>query len=312
MKFSPLPLIFLSLLLVSCNYARKINEDPIPDFTAVKGIKYSEVHRRFGNGLSFHESGFQLQPEWEIYFSAEDSIKIFSPERNQYMPYRIFHSHKALFHFARDWFRVKHLSKDSVVLQVMKLESRVVKEDLSDVYMTLYSKDYIQKTLKTTVEKLRQPSREDSLFIKYRAIQANTDPDSLFAARNPVILKTKSKLLTVRKLSPSADPYLGYISRSEEYLYPEYQIRIDKAYQDFQYSFRVVVDHNGKMIFKDFLVSVMPEFLETKTRVVKGIIEVYLRNLLEVTPGSTLGYPHSSVINLHVIGKSNPKGKTDP
>ncbi|SKB29417.1 hypothetical protein [Daejeonella lutea] len=302
MKIFRYLVIFLALLTVSCNYVRKISEDPIPTFTAVKGIKYSEVHRRFHNGLSFHESGFQLEPEWEVYFSADDSIKIYSPERKQYMPYRIFHSHKALFHFARDWFRVKHVSKDSLVLQVMELESRVVKEELSNVYMTLYSHDFINNVLKTTAEKLREPSREDSLFVKYRAIQANSDPDSLFAARNPVVLKSKSKLLEVVKTNSLADPYLGYISRSEEYLYPEYKIKIDKAYQDFQYSFQVIVDHNGKMVFKNFLVVVMPEFLETKTRVAKGIIDVYLKNLLEVIPGNTLGYPHSSVINLHVKG----------
>ncbi len=303
MKSGYLLLIFLLVFLPSCTYIQKINEEPVPTFTAVKGIKYSEVYRRFDNGLSFAESGFQLQPEWEIYFSADDSVKIYSPERQQYMPYRIFHSHKALFHFARDWFRVKHVTKDSVVLQVMKLESRVVKEELSNVYMTLYSRNYIDRVLKTTSEKLREPSGADSLFIKYRAIQANSDPDSAFAARNPVVLKSRSKILQVEKVKPIADAYLGYISRSEEYLYPEYKIHINKAYQDFRYSFQVIVDHNGKMIFKGFLVGVMPEFLETKTKVVKGIIDVYLANLLDVTPGNTLGYPHASVISLNVIGK---------
>ncbi len=302
--FRILPILTI-FILSSCYYITNINEAPVPSFTEVKGIKYSEVHRRFDNGLSFHESGFQLQPEWEVYFSAEDSIKIFSPERQEYMPYRIFHSHKALFHFARDWFRVKHVSKDSLIMQVMELESRVVKEDLSNVYMTLYSHDYIKRFLKTTAEKLKEPSRDDSLFIKYRAIQANSDRDSAFAARNPVVLKSKSKILKVEKIKPSADPYLGYITRSEEYLNPEYKIHIDKAYQDFQYSFQVIVDHNGKMTFKNFLVGVMPEFLETKTKVVKGIIDVYLKNLVEVTPGNTLGYPHSSVISLYVMGESN-------
>jgi hypothetical protein len=302
--FRILPLLTI-FLFCSCHYITTINDEPDPTFTAVKGIRYSEVYRRFTSGLSFHETGFQLQPEWEIYFSADDSVKIFSPERQQYMPYRIFHSHKALFHFARDWFRVKHISKDSLVLQVMVLESRVVKEDLSNIYMTLYSQDHIEKVLKTTKEKLRQPTQTDSIFIKYRAIQANSDPDSAFAARNPVLLQSRSKILTVEKVKPSADPYLGYISRSEEYLYPEYKIHINKAYQDFQYSFRVTVDHKGKMVFKDFLVAVMPEFLETKTKVVKGIIDVYLKNLLEVTPGNTLGYPHSSVISLHVKGEKS-------
>jgi hypothetical protein len=102
---------------------------------------------------------------------------------------------------------------------------------------------------------------------------------------------------------PSLDPYLGHVNRSEEYLYPEYRINIDKAYQDFQYSFSVLVDHNGRMHFKQFLVAVEPEFIETKTKVAKGIIDVYLRNTLDITPGNTLGFPHSSVINLHVIGR---------
>ena len=304
MKFlSRLTIYLLLCLSSSCHYISKINEEPIPTFTAIKGIRYTEVYRRFKNGLSFNEYGFQLQPEWHVYFSADDSIKIFSPERQKYMTYRIFHSHKALFHFARDWFRIKHVSKDSLIFQVIKLESRVIKEDKSNIYMTLYSNNYIKYKLHKSVEKLKSPSREDSLFIKYKSIQANSDSDSAFAARNPVSLKSRSKIARVIKIKPLLDPYLGHVNRSEEYLYPEYKINIDKAYRNFQYSFSVIVDHKGKMRFKDFLVGVMPEFMETKTKVAKGIIDVYLRNLIEVTPGNTLGFPHSSVINLHVIGK---------
>lgn len=304
MKFFPAALLFVfSMLSFSCGHISKLSEEPAPTFTAIKGIKYSEVKRRFGNGLSFNEQGFQLEPEWNIYFNADDSVRIFSPKKNQYMTYRIFHSHKALFQFAREWFRVKHVSKDSLLFQVMALESRVVKEEQSDIFMTLYSDDYIKNVLKTDAIKLKVPSREDTLFIKYRAIQANSNIDSAFAARNPVVLKSRSKISRVKKIMPSLDPYLGHVNRSEEYLYPEYQVNIDKAYQDFQYSFSVIVDHNGKMHFKQFLISVEPEFLETKTKVVKGIIDVYLQNTLDITPGNTLGFPHSSLINLHVIGR---------
>lgn len=304
MKFFPAALLFILFLqFSSCGHISKLNEEAPPTFTAIKGIKYTEVKRRFGNGLSFSEQGFQLEPEWNIYFNADDSVRIFSPEKKQYMTYRIFHSHKALFQFAREWFRIMHVSKDSLLFQVMALESRVVKEDLSDIFMTLYSDNYIKNVLKTDADKLKAPSREDSLFIKYRAIQANSNIDSAFAARNPVVLKSKSKITRVEKIMPSLDPYLGHVNRSEEYLYPEYRVNIDKAYQDFKYSFSVIVDHNGKMHFKQFLVAVEPEFLETKTKVAKGIIDVYLRNTLDISPGTTLGFPHSSLINLHVIGR---------
>jgi hypothetical protein len=304
MKLYPFALLFyFCYLFISCGHISKINEEPAPSFTAIKGIKYTEVKRRFNNGLSFTNQGFQLEPEWNIYFNADDSVRIYSPEKKQYMTYRIFHSHKALFQFAREWFRVKHVSKDSLIFQVMELESRAVMEDLSTISMTLYSDDYIKNVLKTTANKLKAPSKEDSLFIKYRAIQANSSPDSTFAARNPVDLKSKSKITQVEKIKPSLDPYLGHVNRSEEYLYPEYQIKIKKAYQDFQYSFSVIVDHNGRMHFKQFLVAVEPEFMETKTKIAKGIIDIYLRNTLEITPGNTLGFPHSSVINLHVVGR---------
>lgn len=304
MKSFAFTVLFIVLLIASsCNYVKEFNEEPIPTFTAIRGIKYTEVRRSFNNGLSFNDQGFQLEPEWNIYFNADDSVKIFSPEKQQYMTYRIFHSHKAMFQFAREWFRVKHVSKDSILLQVMELESRLVNEDKSTIYMKLYADDYIKKVLKTDIATLKVPSREDSLFIKYRAIQANSNLDSGFAARNPVVLSSRSKITRVEKIKPSLDPYLGHVNRSEEYLYPEYRINIVKAYKDFQYSFSVFVDHKGKMHFKEFLVSVEPEFLETKTKVAKGIIDVYLRNTLSIKPGSTLGFPHTSLINLHVIGR---------
>lgn len=304
MKLYPFALlIYFCYLFISCGHISKINEETPPSFTAIKGIKYTEVKRRFKNGLSFTNQGFQLEPEWNIYFNADDSVRIYSPEKKQYMTYRIFHSHKALFQFAREWFRVKHVSKDSLIFQVMELESRAVMEDLSTITMTLYSDDYIKNVLKTTADKLKNPSKEDSLFIKYRAIQANSDRDSAFAARNPVKLISKSKISSVEKIMPGLDPYLGHVNRSEEYLYPEYLIKIKKAYQDFQYSFSVIVDHNGRMHFKQFLVAVEPEFMENKTKVAKGIIDIYFRNTLEITPGNTLGFPHSSVINLHVVGR---------
>jgi hypothetical protein len=304
MKLYPFALlIYFCYLFISCGHISKISEEPPPTFKEIKEIKYTEVKRRFNNGLSFTDQGFQLEPEWNIYFNADDSVRIYSPEKKQYMTYRIFHSHKALFQFAREWFRVKHVSKDSLIFQVMELQSRAVMEDLSNITMTLYSDNYIKNVLKTTADKLKNPSKEDSLFIKYRAIQANSDLDSAFAARNPVKLISKSKISSVEKIMPGLDPYLGHVNRSEEYLYPEYLIKIKKAYQDFQYSFSVIVDHNGRMHFKQFLVAVEPEFMETKTKVAKGIIDIYLRNTLEITPGNTLGFPHSSVINLHVVGR---------
>lgn len=289
--------------LSSCYYISTINKEPDPSFEGVKGIRYSEVRREFDSGIAIDRYGFHLEPEWQICFTGDDSVKIFSIEKQKFMPYRIFHSHGNLFQFARQWFRVRHVSRDSIILQVMQVDRRQVREELSNVFMTLYADNYIKNQLRTTIEKLRTPTFLDSLYVRYRAIQANSDPDSAFAARKPVIFKSRSRIARAEKIEPDLDPNLGEINRSESYLQPVYKIHIDKAYKDFVYSFYMIVDHKGRMKFKRFNQRLPSEFIETKTRVARGIIDVYLKNLLDVTPGSTLGYPHSSVVLVHVIGK---------
>ncbi len=299
-----IPGILLLLSCSSCYYIASVGKEPDPSFVNVKQIRYSEVRREFTSGLSVDKNGFQLEPEWQIYFTGDDSVKIFSSEKQKFMPYRIFHSHDDLFQFARKWYRVKHVSPDSIVLKAIEVYGREISEGESDVYMTLYADDYIRKRLKTTVDLLRKPDSMDSLYIKYRAIQAGTHPDSAFSARNPVSFISKSSIIRTEKIEPQGDPYLGEIDHFESYLNPEYKIYIDKAYRDFTYSFYAIVDHKGKIAFKRFNARLMPEFIEIKTKVAKGIIDVYLKNLLYVKPGHTLGYPHSSVVLLHVIGRT--------
>ncbi|SDN12010.1 hypothetical protein SAMN05421813_1441 [Daejeonella rubra] len=199
-------MFFFVLFFSSCYFINKINEEPVPSFEKIKGIRYSEIHRKFSNGLSIDDHGFQLEPEWHIYFTGDDSLKIFNSDKQQFTSYRIFHSHKDLFHFARNWFRVKHLSKDSIILQVLKLESRVVNERASNVFMTLYAEGYVKNKLHTTIDLLRAPSSDDSLFVKYKAIQANSNLDSAFAARNPVVFKSIDIPTKVRQCSATKYP----------------------------------------------------------------------------------------------------------
>lgn len=306
----------MSLMMItcgfsSCYYIFNINEPPPPSFEQIKGIRYAEIRREFDNGVAIDQNGFHLEPEWRIYFTGNDSVKIYSDRKNRYMPYRIFHSHKDLFQFARRWFRVKHLSKDSILLQAMEVHDRKIDEDASQVYMTLYSENYIRNKLHTTIEKLRSPTRNDSLYVRYRAIQANSNPDSAFAARVPVMFGSRSRILEVYKIKPDADPNLGEFSKFHEYINPAYSIRINNAYRDFKYSFYMTVGHQGKMQFKKFNFPMEAEFIERKTRVAKGIIDIYLKNLLNVTPGKTLGYPHASVVEVYIVGKRSTDSRSN-
>jgi len=273
-----------------------------PSFTPIVGTDFFEVRRSFDNGLAFDTLGFEQEPIWHLNFISNDSVKIFSPDSNAMLHYSIYYDQDSIFHFGREWFRVRSLAKDSMLLQRLTVVSKHVKEARSNVYMKLYSERFIRDSLKTTIEELREPRPNDTAFIKWRAAIANAHPtviDSAFAARNPVQLIPRNPNITVKRRVFSESERLNQ-SAAYAYLYPEYDIVIRKAYKDFYYPFSVLVDGSGHVHLGKFVTS--EEFVASRKRVLNGIIDVYLKNLLTIKPGTTLDIPHTSLIMLRVRG----------
>lgn len=308
------PVFLLSLLMLcvffySCNQSEsavKTNKTAPKtrlSFENIKGIKFEEVKRRFSNGLSFDTMGFQQEPSWIIQFVANDSVMAYSPQKKAMQGFHLHYDHGDVYNFAKEWFRIKSISKDSIVMQRLYVSNKEIAKDIrSDVNLTFYAQDYIKNTLKTTAAALQRPSARDTAFIKELSARANRNPthrDSVFAGRKPVELIPKSKLITVKKIS-SVDELNGK-TPAYDYLYPSYRIVIQKAYKDFGYTFTVLVDENGKMHLGTFSGHI-PEYHEVRKKVLEGIISVYLENLLIIKPGTTLGIPHASEITLSVKG----------
>lgn len=271
-------------------------------FAPIAGIDFYETRRAFDNGLSFDTTGFQQEPIWHINFTHNDSVKIHSLEGDSMLHYAIYYDRDSIFHFGREWFRVLSLAEDSLMLQRLTVQNLRVKEARSNVYMKFYSERFIRNKLKKSVEELRRPTAQDTVFVQEMAKKTNDDPTnlkSLFAARHPVELKSIHPNLKVEK--HVLDDGEG-ISRTAayQYLYPEFDIQIDRAYKAFYHSFSVFVDKNGKMTVAKFIVS--PEFEESRRKVLQGIIDVYFKNYMQITPGNTLGIPHNTLVMLHVKG----------
>lgn len=299
-------LLFLLLILSGCTQSNKSssskNEGQL-SFEDLKGITFHEVRRQFNDGLSFNEIGFQQEPEWTLAFQANDSVDVFSPTMNKIVGFYLHHDHSNYYNFAKEWFSVKLLTKDSIILQRLEVQSLKVKNDVrSNVYMTFYADDFIKNKLHTTIEDLRKPNLKDSLFVKEKAELANKHPlDSnyIFAARNSVKFISKSKNATVEKRGIN-DKLLTQ-SKSYAYIYPEYDIVIKKAYKDFYYAFRAIVETNGNITVYDFP-TFDDETIETRKKLLQGIIDIYVSNMLTVQPGSTLGFPHTSLVTLYIKG----------
>ncbi|ADY51954.1 hypothetical protein Pedsa_1388 [Pseudopedobacter saltans DSM 12145] len=298
-------LLFIFITIISCqSNSKKEGKIKNPhNFESIKGITFHEVKRRFENGLSFDTIGFQQEPQWILRFQRNDSVEVYSYELKRLVGFYLHHDHDNYYNFAREWFAVKLLSKDSIVLQRLEVKSLRVKNDArSNVYMTFYSENYMDKVLHKTKEELTKPSAKDTAFVRERIALANAHPlDStyLFAARNPVKLESKSKAITVEKFS-SFDPLTK--SSSYDYIYPEYKIEIANAYKKFNYAFRVIVDVYGKITVYDFP-TYEEDTKENMKKVLQGICDIYLSNLLKITPGSTLGIPQASLITVYVKGK---------
>lgn len=303
---APLPfvLVFLiSLCLLSCTRSSEGNRDgKRPPFTPIAGIDFYEVRRAFDNGLSFDTLGFQQEPIWHINFTNDDSVKIHSLSGDSMLHYAIYYDQDSIFYFGREWFRVIDLERDSLMLQRLTVQNLRVKEARSNVYMKFYSARFIEDSLETTVDELRKPHRQDSVFILNMVDRTNRNPanfDSLFSARNPVSFVSKSTTITVKEHALKEGQGMSRTS-AYQYLYPEFDIVINKAFKDFYYPFSVFVDQYGKMTVAKFITS--PEFEESRRKVLQGIVDVYLENLLEIKPGSTLGFPHNTLVMLYVKG----------
>ncbi len=275
-------------------------------FTDVIGIRYFEVKRRFKNDLSFNKDGFQQEPSWIIEVKKRDSIMVYSPSKKAMETVYLQFDHKRVYNFMREFFRVKIITKDSLVLQRLHVDGKIIAGDddyRSEVYCTYYSKDYIQNRLKTTVELLQKPSRADSLFISALSEKTFKDPGNpeiAFAARQPAVFLANSKNVTAQKIS-SIDP-LNKRNTSVDYLYPIYRLRINKSYKTFNFSFSVIVDAWGKL-HVNRVDGVLKEDLPYRKKLLEGITSVYLQNLFFIKPGSTLGIKHSSEVSLQVSGK---------
>lgn len=304
-KTTLLLLSFIFLFSACSQMPSKGNRDGkrVP-FSPIAGIDFFETRRAFASGLSFDSTGFQQEPLWHINFTNDDSVKIYSIEGDSMLHYAIYYDQDSIFHFGREWFRVKSIHKDSLLLQRLTVQSLRVKEARSDVYMKFYSKDFLENNIRKSVEELRKPSAQDTAFVKEMIRRTNDNPtnlDSLYAARNPATFKSKSANMSIREHVLEDGEGMARTA-AYKYLYPEFDVEITQSYKEegFYYSFSAFLHADGTMTVAKFITS--PEFEESRRRVLQGILDVYFQNYLEITPGSTLGIPHNTLVMLHVRG----------
>ena len=297
-----LALLLCLTIFVSCQQ-KKAPIKVQPSFKLVHGIGFTEVRRTFKSGVSFSDQGFQLEPNWKFTFLSDDSINIYSPEKHRFFNCPVIFDHDSIFNIAWAWMRIKKVTKDSIKFQVLQVEDKQILDDKSVVYMTLYSDSYIKNVLHTDSATLVKPNRQDTLYIKHKIAQSQSDAKYAFSARVPVSLKSNSPIVTVVKTGVTKDD-ANNITIADDYLTPEFNIIIHKAYDDFNLPFVVMVDANGQLSFvkSSIDMTISPEFAASQARVMKAITNGYLKHYVTATAGTTLGMPHASKILVNVKG----------
>lgn len=295
--------LLLSVIIIHTSCHRNIPKREIISFQSVENIDYTEVYRRMTNGLSFNQYGYQLEPQWKLKFISADSARIFSPIKNRFINFPLTRGYDSIFNTARTWYKVRKMNRDSLVLEILRFSGDTIDVTGNKVFMTFYSNHHIYDVLHSDSAILRRPSRADSAFIRKRVAQVNANPDSAFAARQPVKLVSRTKNITIeQRVTPPS--ILNNFDSSDDYLDPEFTITINKAYADFKYSFTVKVDGQGNMRYGVPLVAFQEEnYKQSYLHLSQAVLNTYIKLYVQVTPGSTLGMPHNSTISLHVIGK---------
>jgi hypothetical protein len=297
-------------IIVGCNnnnpkIVKHNGEKDLISFKSIEGISYTEVNRRQKNGLSFNEYGYQLEPQWKLNFVSDDSVSIYSLNKKRFFNFPLSRGYDSVFNTIRTWLKVRKMSKDSLVLEMLKAQNDTVDITGAGVYMTFYADNYVKNVLRSDTTILRRVSRKDSLFIKSLVIKANTDIKKAFAARQPVAFISKSPSIKVEKWKAEGG-LLNNFDTSDDYFDPTYNITINKAHTNFYYSFSVYVDDKGQMHYGEPLIAFTGEsFRENYIHESQAVMNSYLKYYLQVIPGKTLNMPHTSLINIHVEGKAD-------
>jgi hypothetical protein len=296
---------FLLLLMFAVSWSSCKRRVGLP-FGDLKGIHYTEVRRAFNTGLVFDKQGYQMSPLWKLYFISDDSVMVFSPKMKRYYGFHVYFDHDSIFNTVDAWLKVKKMNRDSLVFQSQKVENKVIldNEEGSNVFLTFYSEKYLKSRDPKIIQKMALPGPKDIAYIKSRAALSNAHVDSAFSATNPATLKSKSPLAIVSQVKPESTP-VEKIDPAMEYLLPEYDITIHKAYKDFSYYFSAYVDEKGQIHFIRSIVPLHQEFAASYPKIIQAIIDGYLKRYVEVTPGSTLGIRHTTIVLLTVNGKKD-------
>lgn len=291
---------FLSvILLAGCNPGRH-GQMPKPKFGALKGIGYTEVKRRFSNGLMFNTTGYELEPSWRMSFLSDDSVKLFSAERGKFYNFKIYLDHDSVINTANTWFKVKKANADSLVFQVLFVKNKDILDAESNIFMTFYSDKLIAKLPPLNVMHMGLPSARDTAFIKQLSAKTNADSTKFFAGRQPVEIKSINPDIQVEK-QKYVKSFLTTAVQDDEYMHPEYHITIHKAYDNFFYRFSAYVDAGGQLHFKEPLIEI-EDFKDHIIGAMKGLINGYFKYYLQVKPGRTLDIPHNTSIIIEAKG----------
>ena len=295
-------LLIIPVILAGCG--RKKPEKSKISFKSVEGITFIEVSRRQNNGLTYNEYGFHLSPDWKLRFVSADSAALYSPVKDKFFNFPLALGTDSVFNIAHAFLKMKVMSKDSLVFQLLEAEGDSINLHKSRVTMKLYSEDFIKNKLHTDASVLQRASKQDSAFVRGLVTKANADLKKAFAASQPVQLISKNPNVAIDKHKAKPSLLDNKYSTDDDYLNPVYDIVIHKAYQDFGYSFEATVDSAGVWHYNKPLVGFLGDDAAEKNyiKVSTAIMNTYLKLFLTTIPGQTLGMKHASTISVNVKG----------
>ncbi len=304
---------FIALAFAGCG-PRKPEKSKI-SFKSVEGITFLEVSRKQNNGLSYNEYGFHLVPDWKLRFTSADSAALYSPVKGKFFNFPLALGTDSVFNIAHAFLKLKVMTKDSLVFQLLETEGDSMDLNKSRVTMRLYAEDYIKNKLHSDISTLQRVSKQDSVFVRDLVAKANADIKKAFSASQPVQIISKNPNVVVEKVTAKPSLLDNKYSTDDDYLNPSFKIVIYKAYQDFNYMFEATIDSAGAWHYNKPLLGTFLGDEAAKTNYIKvstAIMNTYLKLFLTTTPGSSLGMKHASTISIDVRGNVAAKGKAKP
>ncbi len=257
-----------------------------------------EVRRTYPNGYVYNEAGQKIAPDLTLQIISSDSLKLYSKSSgyNNWVHFSFFND--SILNIARDYYKVKKLSKDTLCLQKLVVDNNKLKLHQHMLNMIFLNKQKLDRLPDIQKKTIREAQKMDTLYMLSLIDSAEKENnDFVLISHIPPQIIPLNKHSFVRVYPPVTDILEDNFPCG--ILISECELTVNHADTDMRTTCTLQISKTGNISLGGWIAG--DDYLyKQKGIFLQHVLEKYLKPNFRAIPGSTLGIKHKTEILIHL------------